>query len=120
MGASQRVDRPAQVANAFSSCLWATQSAVSGGAVGSASALGGELHARRRWAYAVSSRTVAGGVKPTAVAGCISHGSSSSGGGSLLAEHYTRDVEKALPIAERLEEAGLKPNMARVGSYYSI
>jgi hypothetical protein len=30
MGASQRVDRPAQAANAFSSCLWATQSAVCG------------------------------------------------------------------------------------------
>jgi hypothetical protein len=37
-----------------------------------------------------------------------------------LAEHYTRDVGKALAIAERLEEAGLRPNVARVGSYYSI
>jgi hypothetical protein len=63
---------------------------------------------------------LSGGVKPNAVAGCISHGSSSSGGGSLLAEHYTRDVEKALPIAERLEKARLKPNVVPVGSYYSI
>jgi hypothetical protein len=37
-----------------------------------------------------------------------------------LAEHYTRDVGKALAIAEMLEEAGLRPNVARVGSYYSI
>jgi len=58
---------PAQVANASSSCMWVTESAVCGGAVGSASALGGEPHARRRWAYAVSSPVVAGGVKPTAV-----------------------------------------------------
>jgi hypothetical protein len=35
-----------------------------------------------------------------------------------LAEHYTRDVGKALAIAERLGEAGLRPNVARVGSYY--
>ncbi len=113
------MDCPAQAANASSSCMWVTESAVCGGAVGSASALGGELHARRRWAYAVSSRAVAGGVKPDAVAGCVSRGSSSSKGGSLLAEHYTRDVGKALAIAERLEEAGLRPNVARVGSYYS-
>jgi hypothetical protein len=38
----------------------------------------------------------------------------------LLAEHYTRGVGKALAIAERPEEAGLRPNVARVGSYYSI
>ncbi len=113
------MDCPAQAANA-SSCMWVTELAVCGGAVGSASALGGEPHARRRWAYAVSSRTVAGGVKPNAVAGCISHGSSSSRGGSLLAEHYTRDVGKALAIAGRLEEAGLRPNVVPVGSYYSI
>jgi hypothetical protein len=37
-----------------------------------------------------------------------------------LAEHYTRDVGKALAIAERLEEAGLRLNVARVGSYNSI
>jgi hypothetical protein len=54
------------------------------------------------------------------VAGCISHRSSSGRGGSLLAEHYTRDVGKALTIAERLEEAGLRPNVVPVGSYYSI
>ncbi len=106
------MDHPAQAANASSLCMWVTESAVCGGAVGSASALGGEPHARRRWAYAVSSRAVAGGVKPTAVAGCVSHGSSSSRGGSLLAEHYTHDVGKALAIAERLEEAGLRPNVA--------
>ena len=80
----------------------------------------GRGQARRRWAYAVPSRAVARGVKPNAVAGCVSHGSSSSRGGSLLAEHYTRNVGKALAIAERLEEAGLRPNVARVGSYYSI
>jgi hypothetical protein len=41
-------------------------------------------------------------------------------GGSLLAEHYVRDVGKALVIAERLESAGLRPNVVRAGSYYMV
>ncbi len=36
-------------------------------------------------------------------------------GGSLLAEHYTRDVGKALEVAERLESAGLRPNIVKSG-----
>jgi hypothetical protein len=40
-------------------------------------------------------------------------------GGSLLAEHYTRDVGKAL-AAERLESAGLRPNVVRSGSKYVV
>jgi len=39
-------------------------------------------------------------------------------GGSLLAEHYTRDVGRALAIADRLESAGLRPNVVRSGSKY--
>ena len=36
----------------------------------------------------------------------------SGGGGSLLAEHYTRDIEKALEIADKLKAAKLRPNAA--------
>jgi hypothetical protein len=41
-------------------------------------------------------------------------------GGSLLADHYTSDVGKALAIAERLESAGLRPNIVRSGSKYVV
>jgi hypothetical protein len=41
-------------------------------------------------------------------------------GGSLLAERYVRDVVKALAIAGRLELAGLRPNVVRIGSYYMV
>ncbi|KUO90383.1 MAG: hypothetical protein AT708_03190 [Pyrobaculum sp. OCT_11] len=41
-------------------------------------------------------------------------------GGSLLADHYTSDVRKALAIAERLESAGLRPNIVRSGSKYVV
>jgi len=41
-------------------------------------------------------------------------------GVSLLAGRYVRDVGKALAIAGRLEAAGLRPNVARVGSYYMV
>jgi hypothetical protein len=41
-------------------------------------------------------------------------------GGSLLAKRYVRDVEKALAIAERLESAGLRPNVIPAGSYYTV
>jgi hypothetical protein len=41
-------------------------------------------------------------------------------GGSLLAEHYTRDAEKALKVAKRLESAGLRPNVVRSGPKYVV
>jgi hypothetical protein len=41
-------------------------------------------------------------------------------GGSLLAEHYTRDLGKALAIAGRLESAGLRPNVVRSGPNYVV
>jgi len=41
-------------------------------------------------------------------------------GGSLLAGRYTRDVKKALAIAEKLESAGLRPNVARSGPNYVV
>jgi hypothetical protein len=44
----------------------------------------------------------------------------SGAGGSLLADHYTSDVGKALAIAERLESAGLRPNIVRSGSKYVV
>jgi hypothetical protein len=40
--------------------------------------------------------------------------------GSLLAEHYTRDVGKALAVAEKLESAGLRPNVVRSGPKYVV
>jgi hypothetical protein len=44
----------------------------------------------------------------------------SGGGGSLLAEHSTRDVGKALAIAGRLESAGLRPNIVKSGPNYVV
>jgi hypothetical protein len=41
-------------------------------------------------------------------------------GGSLFAKRYVRDVGKALAIAERLESAGLRPNVIPAGSYYMV
>jgi hypothetical protein len=41
-------------------------------------------------------------------------------GGSLFARRYVRNVEKALAIAERLESAGLRPNVIPAGSYYMV
>jgi hypothetical protein len=41
-------------------------------------------------------------------------------GVSLLAGRYVRDLGKALAMAGRLESAGLRPNVARVGSYYMV
>jgi hypothetical protein len=41
-------------------------------------------------------------------------------GGSLFADHYTSDVWKALAIAERLESAGLRPNIVRSGPKYVV
>ena len=41
-------------------------------------------------------------------------------GGSLLAEHYTRDIEKALEIADKLKTAGLRPNVVKSGPNYVV
>jgi hypothetical protein len=43
-----------------------------------------------------------------------------SQGGSLLARRYVRDARSALAIAERLESAGLRPNVMRSGNYYVV
>ena len=44
----------------------------------------------------------------------------SGGGGSLYANYYTRDLEKARTVAKRLKEAGLRPNMMRIGPTYAV
>ncbi len=44
----------------------------------------------------------------------------SGGGGSLLAEHYTRDLGKALAVADKLKAAGLRPNIVRSGPNYVV
>jgi hypothetical protein len=41
-------------------------------------------------------------------------------GGSLLAEHYTRDLGKALEVADRLKATGLRPNVVRSGPNYVV
>jgi hypothetical protein len=56
-----------------------------------------------------------------AVAGLIMHLRLVSGrGGSLLAEHYTRDLEKAHAAADKLKAAGLRPNIVRSGPNYVV
>jgi hypothetical protein len=55
------------------------------------------------------------------VAGVVMHLWLKSGrGGSLCVRHYVSNVRKALAIAERLESAGLRPNIVRAGSYYVV
>jgi hypothetical protein len=41
-------------------------------------------------------------------------------GGSLLAEHYTRDLGKALAVADKLKAAELRPNIVRSGPNYVV
>jgi hypothetical protein len=41
-------------------------------------------------------------------------------GGSLLAEHYTRDLEKAHAAADKLKAAGLRPNIVKSGPNYVV
>ena len=41
-------------------------------------------------------------------------------GGSLLAEYYTRDLEKAHAAADKLKAAGLRPNIVRSGPNYVV
>jgi len=56
-----------------------------------------------------------------AVAGVVMYLELVSGrSGSLRAKRYVRDVGKALAIAERLESAGLRPNVMRSGRYYMV
>jgi hypothetical protein len=43
-----------------------------------------------------------------------------SRGGSLVAKYSTRDLEKALAAAERLESVGLRPNVVRSGPNYVV
>ena len=97
--------------------------------------LGGILSKRRsidvlREAYGHNSGKIsteqfsqAGGQRRGAVvvAGVVMYLHLASGrGGSLFARHYTRDVGKALVIAERLESAGLRPNVVRSGPNYVV
>jgi len=44
----------------------------------------------------------------------------SGGGGSLLAEHYTRDLGKAPAVADKLKAAELRPNIVRSGPNYVV
>jgi len=56
-----------------------------------------------------------------AVAGVVMHLELVSGrGGSLVAKYFTRDLGKALAIAEKLKTAGLRPNVVRSGPNYMV
>ncbi len=56
-----------------------------------------------------------------AVAGVMMYLELVSGrGGSLVAKYFTRDLGKALAAAERLESAGLRPNIVKSGSNYVV
>jgi hypothetical protein len=56
-----------------------------------------------------------------AVAGVVMHLELVGGrGGSLVAKYSTRNVGKALAAAERLESAGLRPNVVRSGPKYVV
>jgi hypothetical protein len=56
-----------------------------------------------------------------AVAGVVMYLYLVSGqGGSLFAKRYIRDARRALAIAERLESAGLRPNVVPVGPHYMV
>jgi hypothetical protein len=44
----------------------------------------------------------------------------SGGGGFLVAKYFTRDLEKALAVAGRLESAGLRPNIVRSNANYVV
>jgi hypothetical protein len=56
-----------------------------------------------------------------AVAGVVMHFALvNSRGGSLVAKYSTRDLEKALAVAERLESVGLRPNVVRSGPKYVV
>jgi hypothetical protein len=56
-----------------------------------------------------------------AVAGLIMHLRLVSGrGGSLLAEHYTRDAGKAQEVADKLKATGLRPNIVRSNANYVV
>ena len=41
-------------------------------------------------------------------------------GGSLLAEHYTRNLGKAFTVADRLRAAGFRPNVVKSGPNYVV
>jgi hypothetical protein len=56
-----------------------------------------------------------------AVAGVVMYLELVSGrGGSLVAKYFTRDLEKALAAAKRLESAGLRPNIVRSNANYVV
>ncbi len=41
-------------------------------------------------------------------------------GGSLVAKHFTRDLEKALEVADKLKTVGLRPNIVKSGPNYVV
>ncbi len=41
-------------------------------------------------------------------------------GGSLIAKYFTRDVGKALEVADKLKAAGLRPNIVKSGPNYMV
>jgi hypothetical protein len=55
------------------------------------------------------------------VEGVVMHLELVSGrGGSLVAKYFTRDLKKALAIADKLKAAGLRPNIVKSGPNYVV
>jgi hypothetical protein len=73
--------------------------------------------------YEISTVSHAEANKPgaVAVAGVVMYLELVSGrGGSLVAKYFTRDLGKALAIADELKAAGLRPNVVRSGPNYVV
>jgi hypothetical protein len=59
--------------------------------------------------------------KSITVAGIVMYLELVSGrGGSLIAKYFTRDVGKALEVADKLKAAGLRPNIVKSGPNYVV
>jgi hypothetical protein len=80
-----------------------------------------ETYRQNNGEITIVSHTEADKPGAVAVAGVVMHLELVSGkGGSLVAKYSTRNVGKALAVAERLESAGLRPNIVRSGPKYVV
>jgi hypothetical protein len=80
-----------------------------------------EAHGQNSYEISTVSHAEANKPGAVAVAGVVMHLELVSGrGGSLIAKHFTRDLGKALAIADKLKAAGLRPNVVRSGPNYVV
>jgi len=80
-----------------------------------------EAHGQNSYEISTVSHAEANKPGTVAVAGVVMHLELvSGGGGSLVAKYFTRDLGKALAIADKLKAAGLRPNVVRSGPNYVV